>query len=131
MGVAQSVTSTWTTMFLHKFLLYVCTAVPLTTSSPQTYFHNFGNQGTFTSVSHGSTAAVHPPPPPPSSYGASSPTVKSFYNAPVAKPAAYHAPLPKPYVHHHQPRPSYHHPHTPPQPHSPSPPPSTPLTSTP
>jgi len=103
-------------MFLHKFLLYVCTAAPLTTSSPQSYFHNFGNQGTFTSVSHGSTAAVHPPPPPPPSYGASSPTVKSFYNAPVAKPAAYHAPLPKPYVHHHQPRPSYHHPHTPPQP---------------
>merc|ERR1711875_110918 len=111
MGVAQSVTSTGTTMFLHKFLLYVCTAVPLTTSSPQSYFHNFGNQGTFTSVSHGSTAAVHPPPPPPPSYGASSPTVKSFYNAPVAKPAAYHAPLPKPYVHHHQPRPSYHHTH--------------------
>merc|ERR1712121_86271 len=93
MGVAQSVTSTGTTMFLHKFLLYVCTAVPLTTS------------------------AVHHPPPPP--YGASSPTVKSFYNAPVAKPAAYQAPLPKPYVHHHQPRPSYHHPHTPPQPHGP------------
>jgi len=118
-NVAQSVTSTGTTMFLHKFLLYVCTAVPLTTSSPQSYFHNFGNQGTFTSVSHGSTAAVHPPPPPPPPYGASSPTVKSFYNAPVAKPAAYHAPLPKPYVHHHQPRPSYHHPHTPPQPHGP------------
>merc|ERR1719312_238479 len=52
------------------------TAVPLTTSSPQSYFHNFGNQGTFTSVSHGSSAAVHPPPPPPPSYAASSPTVK-------------------------------------------------------
>merc|ERR1711887_398413 len=113
MGVAQSVTSTGTTMFLHKFLLYVCTAAPLTTSSPQSYFHNFGNQGTFTSVSHGSSSAVHHPPQQPQPYGASSPTVKSFYNAPVAKPAAYHAPLPKPYVHHHhqQPRPSYHHPH--------------------
>merc|ERR1712002_173170 len=96
MGVAQSVTSTGTTMFLHKFLLYVCTAAPLTTSSPQSYFHNFGNQGTYTSVSHGSSSAVHHPPQP---YGATSPTVKSFYNAPVAKPAAYHAPLPKPYVH--------------------------------
>merc|ERR1712183_761111 len=100
MGVAQSVTSTGTTMFLHKFLLYVCTAAPLTTSSPQSYFHNFGNQGTYTSVNHGSSSAVHHPQPQPQ-YGASSPTVKSFYNAPVAKPAAYHAPLPKPYVHNH------------------------------
>merc|ERR1711970_1199630 len=62
MGVAQSVTSTGTTMFLHKFLLYVCTAAPLTTSSPQSYFHNFGNQGTYTSVNHGSSSAVHHPP---------------------------------------------------------------------
>merc|ERR1711970_1385606 len=105
-NVAQSVTSTGTTMFLHKFLLYVCTAAPLTTSSPQSYFHNFGNQGTYTSVNHGSSSAVHHPPPQ-QPYGASSPTVKSFYNASAAKPAA----------HHHQPRPSYHHPHTPPQPH--------------
>merc|ERR1712212_1109035 len=115
MGVAQSVTSTGTTMFLHKFLLYVCTAAPLSTSSPQSYFHNFGNQGTYTSVNHGSSSAVHHPPPPQQQqqqYGASSPNVKSFYNVPVAKPAAYHAPLPKPYVHHHQPRPSYP-PHTP------------------
>jgi len=121
MGVAQSVRVTGTAMFLHKFLLFVCTTVPLTTSTPQSYFHNFGNQGTYTSVSHGSTSAVHPPSPPhraPQPYKAQ-PTVKSFYNAPVAKPAAYHAPLPKPYVHHHQPRPSYHHPHTPPQPHGP------------
>merc|ERR1712168_1725440 len=104
MGVAQSVTSTGTTMFLHKFLLYVCTAAPLTTSSPQSYFHNFGNQGTYTSVNHGSSSAVHhPPQQQPQPYGATSPTVKSFYNAPVAQPAAYHAPLPKPYVHHHQP----------------------------
>merc|ERR1711970_293390 len=111
MGVAQSVTSTGTTMFLHKFLLYVCTTAPLTTSYPQSYFHNFGNQGTYTSVSHGSSSAVHHPPQqqPAQPYGASSPTVKSFYNAPAAKPAAYHAPLPKPYVHHH----------TPPQPHGP------------
>merc|ERR1711887_122759 len=119
---AQSVTCTGTTMFLHKFLLYVCTAVPLTTSSPQSYFHNFGNQGTYTSVSHGSSSAVHHPPQQPQPYGASSPTVKSFYNAPVAKPAAYHAPLPKPYVHHHhQPRPSYHHlaHHAAPPPHGP------------
>merc|ERR1711881_490964 len=121
MGVAQSVRVTGTAMFLHKFLLFVCTTVPLTTSTPQSYFHNFGNQGTYTSVSHGSTSAVHPPSPPhraPQPYK-QQPTVKSFYNAPVAKPAAYHAPLPKPYVHHHQPRPSYHHPHTPPQPHGP------------
>merc|ERR1712168_1203582 len=119
MGVAQSVTSTGTTMFLHQFLLYVCTAAPLTTSSPQSYFHNFGNQGTYTSVNHGSSSVVHHPPQQQQPYGTSSPTVKSFYNAPVAKPAAYHAPLPKPYVHHHQPRPSYHHPHSPPQPHGP------------
>merc|ERR1712183_389289 len=103
MGVAQSVTCTGTTMFLHKFLLYVCTAAPLTTSSPQSYFHNFGNQGTYTSVRHGSSSAVHHPPQQPQPYGASSPTVKSFYNAPVAKPAAYHAPLPKPYVQRHHP----------------------------
>merc|ERR1711970_1248141 len=77
-NVAQSVTSTGTTMFLHKFLLYVCTAAPLTTSSPQSYFHNFGNQGTYTSVSHGSSSAVHHPQPQ-QPYGASSPTVKSFY----------------------------------------------------
>merc|ERR1712168_1425288 len=96
MGVAQSVTSTGTTMFLHKYLLYVCTAAPLTTSSPQSYFHNFGNQGTYTSVNHGSSSAVHhPPQQQPQPYGATSPTVKSFYNAPVAQPAAYPAPLPK------------------------------------
>merc|ERR1711887_382355 len=112
-NVAQSVTSTGTTMFLHKFLLYVCTAAPLTTSSPQSYFHNFGNQETYTSVNHGSSSAVHHPPQQ-QQYGASSPTVKSFYNARVAKPAAYHAPLPKPFVHHH-----HHQPSPPPQPHGP------------
>merc|ERR1711874_625336 len=33
-------------MFHHKFLLYFCTA-PLALASPQSYFHNFGNQGTY------------------------------------------------------------------------------------
>merc|ERR1712123_400742 len=160
MGVAQSVAA----MFPHKSLLYVCT-VALTTSSPQSYFHNFGNQGTYTSVNHGSTTGLHhqpapaaysPPaptaysPPAPAAYNspapaaysppapaaykqpapayaqpayhapAQAPTIKSFYHAPVAKPAAYQAALPKPYVHHHQPRPSYHHPqpHAQPQPHA-------------
>merc|ERR1712123_276615 len=151
MGVAQSMAA----MFPHKAgcaagksLLYVCT-VALTTSSPQSYFHNFGNQGTYTSLHHGSTTGLHhqpapaaysPPapaaynPPAPAAYKrpapayaqpayhapAPAPTIKSFYHAPVAKPAAYHAALPKPYVHHHQPRPSSHRPqpHTQPQPHA-------------
>merc|ERR1712128_60948 len=38
MGVAQSMAA----MFPHKSLLYVCT-VALTTSSPQSYFHNFAH----------------------------------------------------------------------------------------
>merc|ERR1712128_69411 len=143
MGVAQSVSA----MFPHKSLLYVCT-VALTTSSPQSYFHNFGNQGTYTSVNHGSTTGLHhqplapaaykPPnqaayiPPSPAAYKqpapayaqpayhAPAPTINSFYHAPVARTAAYHAALPQPYVHHHQPRPSYHHsqPHSQPQPHA-------------
>merc|ERR1711874_719372 len=101
MGVAQSVTITGTAMFHHKFLLYFCTA-PLALASPQSYFHNFGNQGTYTSVSHG---VHHQPAPAPykpraPAYHAQAPSVKSFYNQPVAEPAAYHAPLPKPYVHH-------------------------------
>merc|ERR1712106_1142288 len=129
MGVAQSMAA----MFPHKSLLYVCT-VALTTSSPQSYFHNFGNQGTYTSVNHGSTSGLHHQPPAPAAYKrpapayaqqayhapAPAPTIKSFYHAPVAKPAAYHAALPKPYVHHHQQRPSYNHqqPHAHPQPHA-------------
>merc|ERR1712123_265407 len=140
MGVAQSTAA----MFPHKSLLYVCT-VALTTSSPQSYFHNFGNQGTYTSVSQGSTTGLHHQPAPaaysphaPAAYKrpapaytqpayhapAPAPTIKSFYHAPVAKPASYHAALPKPYVHHHQPRPSYHHPqpHAQPQPHAHPPP---------
>merc|ERR1712106_481793 len=143
-------------MFPHKSLLYVCT-VALTTSSPQSYFHNIGNQGTYTSVNHGSTTGLHHQhapaeynspaptaynPPAPAAYSPSAPaaykrpapayeqpayhapapapTIKSFYHAPVAKPAAYHAALPKPYVQHHQPRPSYHlpQPHAHPQPHA-------------
>merc|ERR1711913_177385 len=122
MGVAQSVTITGTAMFHHKFLLYFCTA-PLALASPQSYFHNFGNQGTYTSVSHGvhhqpAPAPYKPPAPAPykpraPAYHAQAPSVKSFYNQPVAEPAAYHAPLPKPYVHHH------HQPHPPPQPHGP------------
>merc|ERR1711892_170774 len=128
-------------MFPHKSLLYVCT-VALTTSSPQSYFHNFGNQGTYTSVNHGSTAGLHqqpapaaykPPAPvaykqPATAYAqpayhapAPAPTIQSFYHTPVAKPAAFHAALPKPYVYHHQPRPSYSHPqpHAHPRPHGP------------
>merc|ERR1712106_1270911 len=124
MGGAQSMAA----MFPHKSLLYVCT-VALTTSSLQSYFHNFGNQGTYTSVNHGSTNGLHHQPAPATysppapavykrpaptyaqpAYHAPVPTIKSFYHAPVASPAAYHAALPKPYVHHHQPRPSYHHP---------------------
>ena len=138
--------------------------VSLSTSNPQSYFHNFGNQGTYTSVNHGSATGVHQPvhtaykQPAPAAYRqpalaaykqpapgvfkqpapaysnpvpaygktayhapAPAPPVKSFYHAPVAKPAAYHAPLPTPYVHHHQPRPSYQHPrpHAQPQPHGP------------
>merc|ERR1712106_1078684 len=50
MGVAQSVTVTGTAMFPHKSLLFVCT-LSLATANPQSYFHNFGNQGTYTSVS--------------------------------------------------------------------------------
>merc|ERR1711892_749657 len=130
MGVAQSVTVTGTAMFPHKSLLFVCT-LALATANPQSYFHNFGNQGTYTSVSHGSTAQVHHPAPAyrqpayhapgPAPAPVPAPTVKSYYHAPVAKPAAYHAPLSKPYVHHHQPRPSYHQPppYAPPQPHGP------------
>merc|ERR1712106_197648 len=144
MGVAQSATVTGTAMFPHKSLLFVCT-LSLATANPQSYFHNFGNQGTYTSVSHGSTAQVHQPAPaykqpaPTYSHPAPSyrqpayhahapapapvpaPAVKRYYHAPVAKPAAYHAPLPKPYVHHHQPRPSYHQPppYAPPHPHGP------------
>merc|ERR1711892_1221696 len=111
-------------------LMYVCT-VTLTTSSPQSYFHNFGNQGTYTSVNHGSTSGLHHQPPAPAAYNppapayaqqayhapAPAPTIKSFYHTPVAKPAAYHAALPKPYVPHHQQRPSYNHqqPHAHPQ----------------
>merc|ERR1711892_202009 len=134
MGVAQSMAA----MFPHKSLLYVCT-VALTTSSPQSYFHNFGNQGTYTSVNHGSTTGLHHQPAPaaykppsqavykqPASQPAyhapaPAPTIKSFYHAPVAKPAAYPAALPKPYVHHHQPRPSYTlpQPHAQPRPHGP------------
>merc|ERR1712106_1069910 len=144
MGVAQSVTVTGTAMFPHKSLLFVCT-LALATANPQSYFHNFGKQGTYTSVSHGSAAQVHQPAPaykqaaPTYSHPAPSyrqpayhapvqapapvpaPTLKIYYHAPVAKPAAYHAPLPKPYVHHHQTRPSYHQPppYSPPQPHGP------------
>merc|ERR1711887_24892 len=141
MGVAQSVVVTGTAMFHHQFFLFVCT-LSVSTSSPQSYFHNFGNQGTFTSVTHGSHSQIHgkppaysaPSPPSPPSYShpspaytrpshpAPPPAVKSFYHAPIAKPAAYHAPLPKPYVHHHQhPRPSLHHPaqHAAPPPHGP------------
>merc|ERR1711874_698041 len=94
-------------MFHHKFLLYFCTA-PLALASPQSYFHNFGNQGTYTSVSHGvhhqpAPAPYKPPAPAPykpraPAYHAQAPSVKSFYNQPVAEPAAYHAPLPKPHV---------------------------------
>merc|ERR1712106_887934 len=62
MGVAQSATVTGTAMFPHKSLLFVCT-LALATANPQSYFHNFGNQGTYTSVSHGSTAQVHQPAP--------------------------------------------------------------------
>merc|ERR1712106_346570 len=130
--------------------MYVCT-VALTTSSPQSYFHNFGNQGTYTSVNHGSTSRLHHQPPAPAAYNplapaaysppapaaykrpapayaqqayhapAPAPTIKSFYHAPVARTAAYHAALPKPYVHHHQQRPSYNHPqpHAHPRPHGP------------
>merc|ERR1712215_500334 len=141
MGVAQSVVVTGTAMFHHQFFLFVCT-LSLSNCSPQSYFHNFGNQGTFTSVTHGSHSQTHhkppaysaPSPPSPPSYShpspaytrpshpAPPPSVKSFYHAPIAKPAAYHAPLPKPYVHHHQhPRPSLHHPaqHAAPPPHGP------------
>merc|ERR1712215_532301 len=141
MGVAQSVVVTGTAMFHHQFFLFVCT-LSVSTSSPQSYFHNFGNQGTFTSVTHGTHSQTHrkppaysaPSPPSPPSYShpspaytrpshpAPPPAVKSFYHAPIAKPAAYHAPLPKPYVHHHQhPRPSLHHPaqHVAPPPHGP------------
>eukprot|EP00091_Calanus_sinicus_P018706 TRINITY_DN436_c0_g1_i16.p1 TRINITY_DN436_c0_g1~~TRINITY_DN436_c0_g1_i16.p1 ORF type:complete len:186 (-),score=36.43 TRINITY_DN436_c0_g1_i16:57-590(-) len=114
MGVAQSVLVTGTTMFHHKFLLFVC-AVALSTPNPQSYFHNFGNQGTYASVNHGPATGVHQPAPaaykqpaqvysnPGPAYGQTAyhapppaPTVKSFYHAPVAKPAAYHAPLPNP-----------------------------------
>merc|ERR1712123_19221 len=107
MGVAQSVAA----MFPHKSLLYVCT-VALTTSSPQSYFHNFGNQGTYTSVNHGSTtgllhqpatAAYNPPapaaysPPAPAAY---SPTAPVAYKrpAPVYAQPAYHAPAPAPTI---------------------------------
>merc|ERR1712123_161799 len=123
MGVAQSMAA----MFPHKSLLYVCT-VALTTSSPQSYFHNFGNQGTYTSVNHGSTTGLHHQPAPvaykrpaPSyaqpAYHAPAPTIKSFYHGPVAKPAAYHAALPKPYYHHPQPH-AQPQPHAYPQPHA-------------
>merc|ERR1712106_399363 len=143
MGVAQSMAA----MFPHKSLLYVCT-VALTTSSPPSYFHNFGNQGTYTSFNHGSTAGLHHQPPAPAAYKppnqaaynppsqaaykrpapayaqpayhapAPAPTIKSFYHAPIARTAAYHAALPQPYVHHHQPRPSYNHPQPHAQPHA-------------
>merc|ERR1712123_387605 len=141
MGVAQSVAA----MFPHKSLLYVCT-VALTTSSPQSYFHNFGNQGTYTSVNHGSTAGLHHPPtsaayspPAPAAYSppapaaykrpapayaqpayhapAPAPTIKSFYHAPIAKPAAYHAALPKPSYHQPQPQ-AQPQPHAHPPPHA-------------
>jgi len=125
-------------------ILYVCTvALSVASPGPQSYFHSFGNKGTFTSFTRGASSGVHhkasvaapvhqpsayaPPAPAPvhhapaAAYSAPAPTVKSFYHAPVAKPAAYSSPLPRPYVHHHQARPAYHQPthHAPPRPHGP------------
>merc|ERR1712055_517658 len=110
MGVAQCLVVTGTAMFHHKSFLFFCT-LSVSTTSPQSYFHNFGNQGTYTSVRHGSSDQQHHQPPP--GYSRPSPTytqparpapapaVKSFYHAPIAKPYVHH---------HHQPRPSYHQP---------------------
>merc|ERR1712215_365543 len=101
MGVAQSVVVTGTTMFHHQFFLFVCT-LSVSTSSPQSYFHNFGNQGTFTSVTHGSHSQIHGKPP---AYSAPSPP----------SPPSYSHPSPA------YPRPSLHHPaqHAAPPPHGP------------
>merc|ERR1711892_1493164 len=114
-------------MFPHKSLLYVYT-VALTTSSPQSYFHNFGNQGTYTSVNHGSTTGLHHQPAPaaynPPAAAAYSPTAPVAYKrpAPVYAQPGYHAP-PQPHAH---PKPHAHpqhhalpQPHAHPRPHGP------------
>merc|ERR1711872_616491 len=116
MGVAQSVTETGTTMFPHKSFLYVCTvALSVASPGPQSYFHSFGNKGTFTSFTRGASSGVH------HKASVAAPVHQPSAYAPVAKPAAYSSPLPRPYVHHHQARPAYHQPthHAPPRPHGP------------
>merc|ERR1712123_65575 len=90
MGVAQSVTVTGTAMIPQQSLLFVCT-LTLATANPQSYFHNFGNQGTYTSVSHGSTTQVHQPAP---AYKQPAPTYS--HPAQSYRQPAYHAPAPAP-----------------------------------